>query len=117
MNMADEGELLRGNTPTVVLAILQDGPQHTYAIGRAISQKIGEGGKFKRGTLYPVLHALERDGLVTGEWEHLEGERPRCVYTITAAGRTELARRAEAWNRFAEAMNSLIGDAPRVQPA
>ncbi|HZO86888.1 MAG TPA: helix-turn-helix transcriptional regulator [Chthonomonadaceae bacterium] len=121
--MDDERELLKGNTPTLVLAILNEGPQHTYAIGRAIAERAGEALKFKRGTLYPVLHALEKDGLVVGEWEHLEGERPRRIYTITEAGRAELARRVEVWDKFAQAMNALIaqaprlGDLPREQPA
>ena len=115
--MEDERELLRGNTPTMILAILRDGPQHAYAIGRSISERAGEGVKFKRGTLYPVLHTLERDGLVAGQWEHMDGERPRCIYTITDAGRAELARRAEVWSRFAQAMNSLIGEKPDEQPA
>src|SRR5262249_43915420 len=86
-------ELLKGNTPTLVLAILSEGPQHTYEIGRIIAERAGDAVQFKRGTLYPVLHALERDGLVVGEWRHTGGDRPRCIYTITPAGRTELARR------------------------
>jgi PadR family transcriptional regulator PadR len=113
----DTRELLKGNTPTLVLAVLTEGPQHTYAIGRAIASRVGDALQFKRGTLYPVLHALERDGLVLGEWEHEEGERPRRIYTITPAGRAEFARRAERWNRFAEAMNRLIGGTPHEQVA
>ena len=107
--MDDERELLRGNTPTLVLAVLSEGAQHAYAIGKAISDRAGEGVKFQRGTLYPVLHGLERDGLVTSAWEHEEGGRPRRIYTITPSGRAELARRAEVWKKFANAMNNLIG--------
>jgi PadR family transcriptional regulator PadR len=110
-------ELLKGNTPTLVLAVLMEGPQHTYALGHAIASRVGDAVQFKRGTLYPVLHALEREGLVTGEWEHEEGERPRRTYTITPSGREEFARRAERWNRFAEAMNRLIGGSPHEQTA
>jgi PadR family transcriptional regulator PadR len=117
LTLDDERELLRGNTPTMILAILQDGSQHAYAIGRSISERAGDGVKFKRGTLYPVLHSLERDGLVVGKWEHEAGERPRCIYTITDVGRAELVRRAKAWNRFSEAMNNLIGDSLREQSA
>ncbi|HLK55405.1 MAG TPA: helix-turn-helix transcriptional regulator [Chthonomonadaceae bacterium] len=108
-------ELLKGNTPTVVLAVLSEGPQHTYAIGRIIVERVGDAVPFKRGTLYPVLHALERDGLVVGNWQHVDGERPRCIYSITPAGRAVLARRAQQWNRFADAMSSLIGGIPHEQ--
>jgi len=100
-----------------VLAVLGDGPQHGYAIARAINARTGDVLKLKQGTLYPVLHGLERDGLVVGEWEHSEGERPRRVYTITEAGRAELARRAQVWGKFAQAMNRLIGETPREQTA
>jgi PadR family transcriptional regulator len=113
----DESELLRGNTPTLVLAVLRDGPQHGYAIARAINSRTGDALKLKQGTLYPVLHGLERDGLVVGEWEHSEGERSRRVYTITDAGRAELARRTQVWSKFAQAMNSLIGETSREQTA
>lgn len=113
--MTDERELLRGNTPTLVLALLSEGPKHTYALGRAIRERVGDAVKFQRGTLYPVLHALERDGLVVGEWQHPPGERPRCLYTITESGRAELSRRAEVWTKFAQAMNSLIGEALHEQ--
>jgi len=115
--LEDDRELLKGNTPTLVLAVLSAGPQHTYAIGRIIKERTGDALKFQRGTLYPVLHALERDGLVSGQWETEEGERPRRIYAITDAGRKELARRTETWNRFAWAMNQLIGGQPGEQPA
>jgi DNA-binding PadR family transcriptional regulator len=107
--MNDERELLRGSTPTLVLAVLKDGAQHGYAIAREVNRRTGGALDFKQGTLYPVLHALERDGLVEGQWEHQAGERPRKVYTITAAGHTELTRRAQLWQRFSGAISSVIG--------
>jgi PadR family transcriptional regulator PadR len=115
--MADERELLRGNTPTMVLAVLRDAPRHGYAIAREVNRRTGNALRFKQGTLYPVLHALERDGLIVGEWEHPEGERPRKVYTITPAGRTELERRLKVWNQFASAMSRVVEGVPHEQPA
>lgn len=111
--MNDEIEQLKGNTPTLVLAILAEGPQYTYAIGRIIKERVGDDLAFKRGTLYPVLHALERDELVVSTWETVEGERPRRVFTITTAGRAELAKRIRAWKRFSKAMDRLI--APLIE--
>ena len=105
----DERELLRGSTPTLVLAVLKDEAQHGYAIAREVNRRTEGALKFKQGTLYPVLHALERDGLIAGQWEHLDGERPRKVYTITSAGRVELTRRAQVWQRFSGAVSSVIG--------
>ena len=115
--MNDERELLRGSTPTLVLAVLKDGAQHGYAIAREVNRRSNNVLKFKQGTLYPVLHALERDGLIAGKWEHKEGERPRKVYTITKSGRAELARRMRVWSKFSLAVNSVIGGTPHEQPA
>ena len=104
-----DSELLRGNVPTLVLSALADGPQHGYAIAQEINRRTGDTLRVKQGTLYPVLHTLEREGLVAGEWQHGTGERPRLVYAITDAGHTELARRVQAWKRFSKAMESMIG--------
>src|SRR5213594_3187500 len=95
-----ERELLKGNTPTLVLAVLRDGPLHGYAIARAIERRSAgdpPGGwalRCKEGTLYPALHALERDGLISGEWQREEGVRERKVYHLTPAGRAALEERA-----------------------
>jgi len=106
-----ESELLRGNTPTLVLAALADGPQHGYAIAQEIDKRTDNSLRFKQGTLYPVLHTLEREGLVAGQWQHGAGERPRLVYAITESGRAELARRVEVWQTFAKAMDTMISGA------
>ena len=107
--MKDQSELLRGNIPALVLAALADtGPQHGYAIAQDINKRT-DLLKFKQGTLYPVLHTLEADGFVTGEWKHEPGERPRLVYAITDTGRAELSRRVAAWKTFSTAMEILIG--------
>ena len=116
-----ESELLRGNTPTLVLAAIADGPQHGYAIAQEINKRTDNSLRFKQGTLYPVLHTLEREGLVVGQWQHGAGERPRLVYAITESGRAELARRVEVWQTFAKAMDTMIGGAraggtPNEQP-
>jgi PadR family transcriptional regulator PadR len=106
----DKGsDLVRGNTPALVLAVLRNEPAHGYAIMKRIAEGAGESLNLKHGTLYPVLHALERDGLVSGQWEHPEIERPRKVYAITDAGRAELARHTDEWKRFASTINGVLG--------
>jgi len=102
-------DLLRGNTPALVLAILQDGPTHGYAIAKQINESAKSPLHLKQGTLYPVLHGLERDGFVIGQWEHPDGERPRKVYGITDKGRAELARRTFEWKQFATSINTILG--------
>jgi PadR family transcriptional regulator PadR len=115
--MDDGRELLRGNTPTLILAVLKDGPQHGYALAREINRRSNQALKCKQGTLYPALHALEEDGFIAGIWEHTPGERPRKVYSLTEAGRTELERRIKTWTQFSLAVGSVIGGIPHEQPA
>jgi PadR family transcriptional regulator PadR len=104
-----ERELLKGNTPTLVLAVLRDGPLHGYAIAREIERRSGDALRCKEGTLYPALQALERDGFIHGEWVNAPGARPKKVYTITPAGLTGLQQRTQTWIRFAMAVQQVIG--------
>ena len=109
-------ELLKGNTPTLILAILQDAPQHGYGIAREIERRSGEALKFKEGTLYPALHALEAEELVTGSWETSSNGPPRKVYAITPAGLAELEKRTRVWNSFSLAIDQILGGKPDAQP-
>ena len=118
-----ERELLKGNTPTLVLAVLRDGPLHGYAIARAIERRSADALKCKEGTLYPALHALEREGLIAGEWQSDGGARERKVYRLTPVGQAALAERARTWERFAEAIQRVLtgdsdgGTSPIPEPA
>jgi PadR family transcriptional regulator PadR len=107
--MDSERELLKGNTPTLVLAVLRDAPLHGYGIAREIERRSGNALRFKEGTLYPALHALEREGLILGQWSKEHGGRERKVYTITPAGLGALERRTRTWTEFASAIYQVIG--------
>jgi PadR family transcriptional regulator, regulatory protein PadR len=104
-----DAQLLKGNTPALVLAVLESGPRHGYAIAREIERRSDNALAFKEGTLYPALHALEREGLVAGDWESTTGGRGRKVYRITPAGLAELERRRRTWRAFAAAVERVIG--------
>jgi len=107
-------ELLKGNTPTLVLAVLKDSPLHGYGIAREIERRSGNALKFKEGTLYPALHALEREGMITGQWQKEGNARERKVYTITPAGLAALDRRARTWTEFVTAIHQVIEGGPHV---
>jgi PadR family transcriptional regulator PadR len=111
-----ERELLKGNTPTLVLAVLREGPLHGYAIAREIERRSDQALRCKEGTLYPALHALEREGLIAGEWRREEGSRERKVYVLTPAGHAALAERAQLWARFSSAIERVIGPEPAASP-
>jgi PadR family transcriptional regulator len=107
-----ERELLKGNTPTLVLAVLKDSPLHGYGIAREIERRSGNALKFKEGTLYPALHALEREGLIAGSWSREAGGRERKVYQITPGGLAALERRQRTWSEFSSAITRVIGGSP-----
>ena len=106
--MQEEKELLKGNTPTLALAVLRDAPRHGYGIAREIERRSDNALKFKEGTLYPALHALERDGLIAGTWAKEPGGRERKMYAITPEGLAALERRSQTWNAFANAIQQVI---------
>ena len=109
--MSADKELLKGNTPTLVLAVLNDAPLHGYGIAREIERRTENALKCKEGTLYPALHALERDGHVTGEWQRKPEGGERKVYAITPSGQAELEKRIQTWKTFAAAIGrALEGD-------
>ncbi len=101
---------LRGNTDLLVLSVLRDGPNHGYGIAFEIERRSQDVLKFKLNTLYPVLHDLERNGLIVGEWHVVEGERPKRVYAITEKGATELAAKFETFQTFSQAVLRVAGN-------
>lgn len=114
--------MIKGNTPTLILAVLEQGPSHGYAIAREIERRSADALKMGEGALYPALRALEGDGLVESRWETPSTGPARKVYVLTDSGRAELERRARAWRRFSTAIDAVLGDndgggLPETQPA
>jgi len=112
------GELLKGNTPTLILCVLSEGPLHGYAIAREVERRSAGALALGEGSLYPALRALEADRLVTASWENETAGRRRKVYTLTDAGRLDLERRSRTWRDFVRAVESVLkGSSDAKQPA
>jgi PadR family transcriptional regulator, regulatory protein PadR len=105
-------ETLKGHLDGLLLASLEAGPRHGYAIMEAL--RAGSGGQFDlpTGTVYPALRRLERAGLIEGTWSE-GGGRQRRVYELTPAGRGALAAERGTWREFAAAVTALLEPAPR----
>ena len=84
------------------------GPQHGYAIAARLEQVSGGALQLNMGTLYPALMRLEQRGLLRGNWATTENNRRARFYALTAAGRRELARERQAWDRMTEIMRALL---------
>jgi PadR family transcriptional regulator PadR len=105
-------ETLKGHLDGLLLASLEAGPRHGYAIMEVL--RAGSGGQFDlpTGTIYPALRRLERAGLVLGTWSEVAGRRRR-VYELTPAGRRSLAAERGIWREFSAAVTALLEPAPR----
>ncbi|HLJ54328.1 MAG TPA: helix-turn-helix transcriptional regulator [Chthonomonadaceae bacterium] len=103
-----ERELMKGSTQTLILAVLREGARHGYSIAREIERRSEVGLKFKDGSLYPALQALEQGEFIAGVWEPSAGGPPRKVYHITEAGLAELQKRTGDWNLFAQMIQRIL---------
>src|SRR5215471_3755557 len=101
--MKADAQALKGHLDVLLLAALEDGPRHGYAVKEALRE--GSGGRFDlpTGTVYPALHRLEDAGLIAGTWSVIDGRRRR-NYRLTAAGRRRLADDRANWRDFAGAV-------------
>jgi PadR family transcriptional regulator PadR len=97
-------ELLQGTLDLLILQTLQWGPQHGYGIGQAIRVNSGEVLRVDTGSLYPALHRLERQGLVSSDWTVSENNQRVKLYRLTAQGKKQLASERSRWEQFAEAI-------------
>ena len=100
-------ETLKGHLDALVLAVLADEPQHGYAVIEALRDRSEGAFELAEGTLYPVLHRLEDDGLLSSAWSDAAGRRRR-VYRLTRRGRSALARGREEWSSFARAVDAVL---------
>jgi PadR family transcriptional regulator, regulatory protein PadR len=101
-------ELLKGNTETLLLALLELEPMYGYHIVKEMKQRSSGYFDFKEGTLYPALHRMERDHLIEGRWQDTPNGMRRRYYHITEKGRRALSDRLTEWQRFSQAMNAVM---------
>ena len=101
---------LSGSLDLLLLSVLADGEAHGYAV--IIRLRDASGGTFDlpEGTVYPALHRLERDGLVTSRWDSSTGRRRR-EYALTTSGREALVQRRREWRTFSRSVQAVIGPA------
>jgi PadR family transcriptional regulator PadR len=104
----NEKELLRGNTRSLLLYLIaRSGRIHGYGLIQEIRSRSKGYFQFRAGTVYPVLHKLEREGLIRGEWAS-GGRQQRRHYTITEKGKKALARQLSTWAQFSTAVNLIL---------
>jgi PadR family transcriptional regulator, regulatory protein PadR len=111
-----ETQLTRSLNEILILASLQTGMRHGYQIAVDIEELSDGYFSFTHGTLYPILHQLEKEGLVDGEWESGGSRRRRKNYVLTSRGRTYLGERLAAWSELYECLSAFVVASAAVRP-
>ncbi len=107
-------ELIGASARPVLLSILSRGESYGYAILQRVQELSGGSLEWKDGTLYPVLHRLEDEGLIASTWKKPAGERRRKYYRLTPAGERALATERRNWLEVDSVLAILWGLEPRV---
>jgi DNA-binding PadR family transcriptional regulator len=105
------GEALKGHLDLLVLAVLADGAKHGYAVIESLKRRSGEALDLPEGTVYPVLHRLEKNRLLESTWSVVGGRRRR-TYELTAQGQEALADRWREWRDFSTAVSRVAEGVP-----
>lgn len=107
--------LARTLNEILILESVRDGPKHGYQIAIGIEERSGGYFSFNHGTLYPILHHLEKQGYIDGDWDDGRGTRRRKEYRLTAAGDGYLRERIAGWRELGERVSDFLGEVPPVR--
>src|SRR5579864_4319453 len=106
---AKKNDILQGTLVLLILKTLSSSKRmHGYAITTHIQQVSAQLLRVEEGSLYPALHRLEQEGWVRAEWGKTEKNREARFYSLTAAGRKQLATEEESWRRLTEGVARVI---------
>jgi DNA-binding PadR family transcriptional regulator len=92
----------------LILACLFQNKKHGYQLALDIEKKSEGIFKFNHGTLYPILHKLEKGGFIKGSWKQEGPKRKRKYYSLTAKGRRYAQSQVQEWNRFFKHFFSIL---------
>jgi PadR family transcriptional regulator, regulatory protein PadR len=105
----DRADVLQGTLDLMVLQTVDSlGPLHGYAIAARLEQVSDGALQLNMGTLYPALMRLEQRGLLRGTWGTTDSNRKARFYALTQAGRRQLARERQAWDRMAGIIHAVL---------
>ncbi|MDP9324269.1 MAG: helix-turn-helix transcriptional regulator [Acidobacteriota bacterium] len=102
-------EAKKGSGEVVILAIVETESHHGYEIAKLIEQRSNGDIRFTLASLYATLYRMEDRGWIKGRWIEKAGQRRRCHYRITEAGRKVLAQQRADWQRFVAALGEVAG--------
>ena len=109
-------DFLNGVPELLLLRLLTRQPMHGYELGQSIKLQSESALEFGEGCIYPILHRLEREGLLTSRREETGG-RSRVVYRVTPAGARKLKASITAWEQVVHAVECVLKGGPHGAPS
>jgi PadR family transcriptional regulator len=104
-------DLIQGTLDLLILKTLALEPKHGWAIAKRIQQISGDVLQITQGSLYPALHRLEQQGWIKAQPGRTPTGRDAKFYSLTAAGRKQLAKELEQWDRLSNAIGLVVREA------
>lgn len=100
-------ELLKGSTTVLILSLLKRKQMYGYEIIKELELRSSGIFNFKEGTLYPILHALEKNEFVESSWSQGDNSRKRKYYNLTKKGENQLSEKKEEWKIFSNTIDKI----------
>ncbi len=101
-------ELLKGSTAILILKVIGEEDSYGYRIAQTLTARSDGLFKLNEGTMYPILHTLEKEGIIESYRKETEGGRERKYYRITAQGRVYLAEKVSEWRLFSDSVDRVL---------
>jgi DNA-binding PadR family transcriptional regulator len=104
-------QMRKGTTVMVILNLLEEAgePLHGYEMIRRLEESSQGLFQFKEGLVYPALHRMEQEGLISSRWTGEAGSRRRKVYTLTEKGHARLVQDVRRWRALSQGVDRLLG--------
>ena len=106
--MAIDKGLLAGNTSMLILKLLENKDMYGYQMIEELSKKSSNVFNLKAGTLYPILHRLENEGVVSSYDDNADSARIRKYYHLSSKGKRLLINKQTEWTAYSKAVNKVL---------
>ena len=104
-----EKSLMSGSTPMLILSLLKSGDKYGYEMVEELAKRSDDTFQLKEGTLYPLLHTLEKEKLVMSYTQTAPNGRDRKYYRLTPSGGEYLEHKEQEWQLFSAKVNAVLG--------
>ncbi len=107
--MKIDKSLMSGSTTMLILGLLKSGDMYGYQMIEELESRSQNVFTLKAGTLYPILHTLEQQGMIESYDAEIDSVRPRKYYRITKNGKKLFEEKKDGWTAYASAVNQVLG--------